>query len=156
ALAGVFQGNVYIEGSGATFTPALGVGGDANIAGTLSVTGPIHKFGGGFRIDHPTDPANKYLTHSFVESPDRKNVYDGVAVLDAKVEAAVKLAVWFQALTRDFRYQLTAIGAPGPNLHIARGVAGNLFKIAGGKPKMKVSWQVTGIRKDRWAQKNRI
>ncbi len=27
------------------------------------------------KIDHPLDPANKYLYHSFVESPDEKNIY---------------------------------------------------------------------------------
>jgi hypothetical protein len=30
------------------------------------------------------------------------------------------------------------------------------FKIAGGTSGMKVSWQVTGIRKDSWANANRI
>jgi len=43
--------------------------------------------GGSFKIDHPLDPANKFLYHSFVESPDMKNVYDGVVTLDAKGEA---------------------------------------------------------------------
>jgi hypothetical protein len=30
---------------------------------------------------------------------------------------------WFGALNKDFRYQLTAIGAPGPNLHIAEEIS---------------------------------
>jgi hypothetical protein len=30
------------------------------------------------------------------------------------------------------------------------------FKIAGGNSGMKVSWQITGIRKDPWANANRI
>jgi len=85
-----------------------------------------------------------------------KNVYDGVVVLNAKGEASVKLPPWFEALNRDFRYQLTAIGVPGPNLHIAKGISKSSFTIAGGRPKMKVSWQVTGIRKDRWANNNRV
>jgi hypothetical protein len=71
------------------------------------------------KIDHPLDPANKYLSHSFVESPDMKNVYDGVVVLDYNGEAVIDLPDWFAALNKDFRYQLTAIGAPGPNLYIA-------------------------------------
>lgn len=66
------------------------------------------------------------------------------------------MPAWFEALNGDFRYQLTPIGAAAPNLHIARGMARNVFRIAGGRPGMKVSWQVTGIRKDRWAKKNRI
>ena len=39
---------------------------------------------GGFKIDHPLDLENKYLNHSFVESPDMKNLYDGVVTADAK------------------------------------------------------------------------
>ena len=87
---------------------------------------------------------------------DMKNVYDGVATLNSKGEATVKMPRWFEALNRDFRYQLTAIGASAPNLHIAKGISKNTFSIAGGKPKMKVSWQITGIRKDRWAEQNRV
>jgi hypothetical protein len=124
--------------------------------GPVFVVGYLTKAGGGFKIDHPTDPANKYLSHSFVESPDMKNVYDGVVELSAKGEATVRLPNWFEALNRDFRYQLTAIGGPAPNLHIAQGVRRNTFKIAGGKHRMKVSWQVTGIRQDQWAEKNRV
>jgi hypothetical protein len=98
-----------------------------------------------------------------------KNVYDGVVVLDNKGEAEIDLPDWFGALNKDFRYQLTAIGAPGPNLHIAEEISdatttnysnssssniknnNSRFKIAGGTSGMKVSWQVTGIRKDPWA-----
>jgi hypothetical protein len=85
-----------------------------------------------------------------------KNVYDGVAQLDGAGEAWVDLPEWFELLNRDFRYQLTAIGAPGPNLYIAEEIAGNRFKIAGGEPGMKVCWLVTGIRQDRYAQAHRI
>jgi hypothetical protein len=37
--------------------------------GLVSITGLLSKGGGGFRIDHPLDPASKILYHSFVESP---------------------------------------------------------------------------------------
>ena len=119
--------------------------------GNVNVHGAITKSGGSFKIDHPLDPANKYLYHSFVESPDMKNIYDGVATLDGKGEAVVSLPAWFEALNKDFRYQLTAIGAPGPNLHIAQELANNRFRIGGGTQGMKVSWQITGIRHDAWA-----
>ena len=56
----------------------------------------------------------------------------------------MNLPDYFQAFNGDFRYQLTAIGAPGPNLYIAEEISGNRFKIAGGKAGSKVSWQVTG------------
>jgi hypothetical protein len=84
------------------------------------------------------------------------NIYNGVVVLNAKGEVSVNLPDYFQALNSDFRYQLTAIGAPGPNLYIAEEVSGNQFKIAGGKPGAKVSWQVTGVRQDAYAKAHRI
>jgi hypothetical protein len=144
----------------------------AYLDGRVYIRGPLSKPGGSFKIDHPLDPANKYLCHSFVESPDMKNVYDGIVALDDKGEAKIELPDRFSALNKDFRYQLTAIGAPGPNLYIAEEISGtttkkhgsydekksngNSFKIAGGTSGMKVSWQVTGIRKDAWANANRI
>lgn len=134
--------------------------GATNIAGffdgDLETTGNLSKASGTFKIDHPLDPENKYLYHSFVESPDMMNVYNGNVILDANGEAIVEMDDWFQPLNRDFRYQLTAIGAPGPNLYIAEKIANNRFKIAGGTPGTEVSWQVTGIRKDPYANQNRI
>jgi hypothetical protein len=126
-----------------------------DFAGNLRVSGTVFKGGGGFKIDHPLHPANKYLTHSFVESPDMKNIYDGVAVLDANGEAIVELPEWFAALNRDVRYQLTCIGDYAP-VYIARKIQDNSFKIAGGKPEMEVSWQVTGVRQDAWACAHRF
>lgn len=124
--------------------------------GRVVVTSILSKGGGSFKIDHPLDPENKYLSHSFVESPDMKNIYDGTVLLDANGEAYVILPHYFEALNRNYRYQLTAIGASAPGLYIAEEISGNRFKIAGGKPNMKVSWQVTGIRKDPFAENNRI
>jgi hypothetical protein len=146
-------------GNGITATAGSGGAGDGlagRFNGDVEITGNLSKGGGSFKIDHPLDPENKYLYHSFVESPDMKNIYDGNVALDKNGEAVVRLPAWFQALNRDFRYSLTAIGVPGPNLFIAEEVDDNRFKIAGGTPGMKVSWQVTGIRQDPYANKNRI
>jgi len=85
-----------------------------------------------------------------------KNIYDGVVSLDTNGEAVVEMPEWFGALNRDFRYLLTALGAPMPTLYIAEEMANNRFKISGGMAGMKVSWQVTGTRQDAWANKNRI
>jgi len=135
-------------------------GGTENYAGyfngDVEVTGILTKGGGSFKIDHPLDPENKYLVHSSVESPDMMNVYNGNVILDAGGEAVVALPEWLETLNRDFRYQLTAIGEPGPNLHIAEEIAGNSFRIAGGTPGMKVSWLVSGIRQDPLANAQRI
>jgi hypothetical protein len=82
------------------------------------------------------------------------NVYNGNATLDENGEVWVQLPDYFEALNRDFRYQLTPIGGPGPNLYIAEEIQDNRFKIAGGEPGLNVSWQVTGIRDDASARAN--
>jgi hypothetical protein len=160
--AGLFVGSagedgVHVQsagGNGVFVGPAVDWAG--MFMGRVYVGGALTKVGGGFKIDHPLAPENKYLNHSFVESPDMMNVYNGNVTLDANGEAWVELPAWFEALNQDFRYQLTPIGAPGPNLYIAEEVKDNSFKIAGGTPGMRVSWQVTGIRHDPWAETNRI
>jgi hypothetical protein len=103
---------------------------------------------GTFVIDDPIDPKNKLLFHSFVESPDMKNIYDGIAILDGTGGAFVILPAYFEALNKDFRYQLTPLGQAMPTLHIAQEESGNEFLIAGGVPGGKVSWMITGIRHD--------
>ncbi len=140
-----------------TFTKSTTVTGTVNVVGTLS------KGSGTFAIDHPLDPKNKLLYHSFVESPDVMNIYDGIAVLDENGEATIVLPDYFLALNKDFRYLATPIGAAMPNLHIAAGVHrrawlfGNIeVTIAGGVAGGKVSWQVTGVRQDPFILANPI
>jgi hypothetical protein len=122
--------------------------------GRTHVQGTLSKTGGSFLIDHPQDPANKTLEHSFVEGPERLNVYRGNVVLDANGQATVRLPRYFRALNRDYSYQLTAVGAQAPGLYVAREIERNSFAIAGGVPGQKVCWQVTGARQDAWAQAN--
>lgn len=135
---------------------AAAITGNVIVAGSVQVTGNLSKGGGSFKIDHPLDPQNKYLYHSFVESPDMKNIYDGVVTTDANGRAVIELPDWFEALNQDFRYQLTAIGAAAPGLYVARKIEGNHFEIAGALPNMEVSWQVTGVRHDAYANRHRI
>ena len=122
--------------------------------GNSTFEGYITKSGGGYRVDHPSDPANKLLNHCFVESPEMKNVYDGVVVLDDQGNAEITMPVYFEAANSDFRYQLTGMGAAMPNLHVASEVSQGKFSVAGGVAGMKVSWQVTGVRADKWALAN--
>jgi hypothetical protein len=129
--------------------------GDVQITGNLDITGSVSKGGGSFKIDHPLDPENRYLYHSFVESPDMKNIYDGNAVTDENSEAIITLPDYFEALNKDFRYQLTVIGQFAQAI-VAEKIKGNRFKIRTSAPGIEVSWQVTGIRQDAWANKNRI
>jgi hypothetical protein len=124
--------------------------GNAQFNGNLTVGGTKS-----FRINHPLDPEKKYLYHAAVESPDMKNIYDGVVTLGAKGSSIVKLPGYFEALNKDFRYQLTCIGGSAP-VYVAREIRNNRFVIAGGRPGLKVSWQVTGIRHDAYANAHRM
>ncbi len=124
-------------------------------SGDTHVNGTLTKAAGSFKIDHPLDPAGMYLSHSFVESPDMMNVYNGNVILNGAGEATVVLPDYFDALNRDFRYQLTCIGGFAP-VYVAEEITGNSFRVAGGDPGMKVSWMVTGIRQDKYAEEHRI
>lgn len=123
--------------------------------GNAHVNGTLSKAAGSFKIDHPLDPDHKWLSHSFVESPDMMNVYNGNVVLDADGAATIDLPDYFSELNKDFRYQLTPIGAHAP-VYIASRVKNNRFGIAGGTAGLEVSWQVTGIRQDAYAKAHPI
>jgi hypothetical protein len=125
----------------------------AYLVGKAHVTGNLTKGGGGFLVDHPSDPANRTLEHSFVEAPERLNVYRGSVTLTSQGTANVRLPRYYEALNRDHHVQLTPVGAPAPSLHVAQEVANGRFAIAGGGPGQKVYWQVTGARQDAWAQR---
>lgn len=144
---------VYGEGFGTQSKAAV-------FQGKVDVVGTLTKSGGSFRIDHPLDPANKFLSHSFVESPDMMNVYNGNVTTDGAGYATITMPEWFQALNRDFRYQLTVIDTTDSNdftqAKIVRPIAGNQFTLRTSRPGTTVSWQVTGIRHDPWANANRI
>ncbi|RFA09056.1 hypothetical protein B7R54_07325 [Subtercola boreus] len=143
------DGNYAIFAKATAPAYAVFAQGNAHVNGTLS------KAAGSFRIDHPLDPDNKWLSHSFVESPDMMNVYNGNVTTDGSGNATIDLPSYFSALNRDFRYQLTVIGTFAQAI-VSQKVDGNRFSIKTDKPKIEVSWQVTGIRKDDYAQDNPI
>ena len=123
--------------------------------GRVRVTGALQKAGGGFTVDHPSDPENKYLSHSFVESPEMLNVYSGTVTTNRDGVARVRLPAYFEALNRDFRYQLTVIGEFARAM-VSEEIQDNEFAIRTDPGRIKVCWQVTGVRKDAWAEANRI
>jgi len=129
--------------------------GDVTIVGNLTVTGTIAKGGGTFKIDHPLDPENKYLIHSFVESPDMMNIYSGNATTDTNGYVTVILPNYFEAANKDFRYQLTTIGTFAQAI-IKEKVQNNKFVIQTNQPNVEVSWQITAVRADKFANENRI
>lgn len=146
-------------GSAGVFGSAGGSAYAGKFQGNVEVSGLVSKGGGSFKIDHPLDPANKYLFHSFVESPDMMNVYNGTVTTDEKGYATVTMPDYFEALNRDFRYQLTVLDegeGAWTMARVVRKMKDNRFTIQTSQPKAEVSWQVTGIRHDNFANANRI
>lgn len=140
---------------GGAFNKAGVFQGDVQISGNLDVSGTITKSGGAFKIDHPLAPKDRYLVHSFVESPEMMNVYNGNVTTDGRGEAWVDLPDYFEALNRDFRYQLTVLGQFAQAI-VGEKIGGNRFLIRTDKPGVEVSWQVTGIRDDPYARAHRL
>jgi hypothetical protein len=140
---------------------AYGVWGQSNtghagyFSGNVNVTGTITKGTSLFRIDHPLDPENRYLLHAAVESPEQLNIYSGTVVTDTEGTAVVELPEYFEALNTDFRYQLTVIGDFARAV-VSGEVRDNRFSIATDRPEVKVSWQVSGVRQDRYARANPV
>lgn len=152
---------VFGNASGATgnnygvYGTNTGTGYAGYFSGNVKITGSISKGSGTFMIDHPLDPENKYLFHSFVESPDMLNIYNGNIVTDNNGNATIILPDYFEALNKDFKYQLTVMGTFAQAI-IADKIANNKFTIKTDKPNVEVSWQVTGVRKDKYANEHRV
>jgi hypothetical protein len=121
----------------------------------VSITGTLSKGGGGFKIDHPLDPANKYLSHSFVESPEMLNIYRGNITTDDRGEATIDLPDYFATLNRDFSYHLTIIGQMA-QAAVTTEIHDNRFTVQTDRPGVTVSWLVIGVRQDPWANANHI
>jgi len=145
--------NVSIYGSGASGTGTNWAG---YFYGDVYVLGTVSKAGDKIVLDHPLDPENKFLSHTSINSDQMTNIYHGNVILDSEGNATVIMQNWVEDANKDFRYQLTAIGAPGPNLYISKKINGNKFSISGGASGMEVSWQVTGLRNDNYAKANPI
>lgn len=134
---------------------ALYIGGDKSVdlADDLDVAGTLSKGGGSFKIDHPLKPKTHYLFHSFVESPDMLNIYKGRGKTKNK-KAIIELPDYFEALNKDFEYQLTPIRSLA-RLGVRKEVKNNKFEVMSDED-CEFSWQVMGVRKDRFAQVNPI
>jgi hypothetical protein len=153
ALGGIGSGALNAGGHGIVAIAGSGVNGASNgfagffignvrVQGDLNVTGTKN-----FKIDHPLDPENKYLSHAAIESSEVLNVYSGNVKTNKKGEAIVTLPDWFEALNKDLRYQLTVIGTFAQAI-VSDEVRNNHFTIKTNAPNVKVSWQVTGVRSD--------
>lgn len=93
-----------------------------------------------FNIDHPLDPDNKTLRHFSIESNEVLNLYRGTATFDNNGSTTITLPKYFNAINKDFSYQLTPVGAAMPNLFIKNKVNTNgEFTISGGANNKEVS-----------------
>jgi hypothetical protein len=147
----------YHLGTGSTpaiFTSSTSLspssGNSLQVVGNANVTATFTAHTKSFKIDHPLDPEHEYLTHSVIESPDMMNLYNGTVTTDKRGLATVILPHYFEALNRDFHYQLTPIGQFAQAM-VAQEIKGNRFVVKTNKPGVEVSWQVTGVRHDRYA-----
>ncbi len=139
---------VYGYATGNSLTNWAGYfAGDVNVTG--SVVSPVKIT----KLDHPLDPENKYLQHSAIESSEMLNSYSGNVVLDASGQATVTLPNWFEAINTDYRYQLTCVGGYA-QVYVASEIENGAFRIAGGTPGLKVSWEVKALRADAYAKAN--
>jgi hypothetical protein len=120
-------------------------------AGNLTIPGTLTAANKNFKIDHPLDPANKYLVHTSIESSEMMNIYSGNVTTDSQGEATVQLPEWFEALNTDFRYQLTVVGQFAQAI-VARKIANHQFAIKTNARDVEVSWQVAGVRQDAYAK----
>ena len=131
--------------------------GDTNLGyagyffGDVDIDGTLYANTKDFKIDHPLDPANRYLVHASVESSEMMNIYTGNVVTDELGLATIKLPDWFEAENADFRYQLTTIGRDA-HAWIAKKVLNGSFQIATNATNVEVSWQITAIRQDAYAK----
>jgi hypothetical protein len=116
--------------------------------GDVHITGALSKGSGTFLIDHPLDPENRLLSHSFVESPENLLIYRGKVRLDTDGQAVVEMPEYFRALTDESEatIHLTSMGRPF--------LTGYEWKSDGasftayGEPGREVSWMVMADRDD--------
>ena len=97
-------------------------------------------------------------THNEVNVPagsvtDVRNTYNGNVFTDEEGKATVILPVSVEESNRDFRYQLTVIGQFAQAI-IAEELKNHRFTIKTSVPRVKVSWEVIGIRKGNDGDKN--
>src|SRR5262245_56796094 len=135
-------------------TKGNGIHGSAPGPSPNATAGPFAgKFDGHVRISGHLYVGNTLIAHPLLINAPIV-VASGVADLNSNGEAVVALPAQVAAMHMNFRYQLTAIGGPAPNLHIAQEIRAGKFRIAGGASRQKVSWQLGGELKARVAGKH--
>ena len=136
-----------------------GTGRAALFEGDVHINGTISKLGGMFVIDHPLDPENRILSHSFVESPERTNIYKGRAKL-VNGDVIIDLPSYFDALNHPEGREiiLTCVNGWSP-LYLDGEIKNNRFVVKTtkiGDLNQEFSWVIYGVRNDKYARENPI
>lgn len=107
-----------------------------------------------FVIDHPFDPANKYLKHFCAEGPEPKNIYDGEITTDAKGWATVELPDYFTTINKNPKIQLTVEDSSEDFVMVKSvgGIKDGTFRLRTSKGGVKVYWEVKAVRNDAWVK----
>ncbi len=135
-----------LAGSGITVSYGVYANGNLGSSGTKS-----------FRIDHPSDPLNRYLLHYSSESPEPQNFYSGTVETDAAGYAWVDLPDYFEEINKDFKYQLTPVNEADDAfvmVMVTRKIQANRFQVRASKPGAEVSWRVEATRNDAYCRQN--
>ena len=92
-----------------------------------------------------------------IESDEMLNVYTGNVTTDVNGYAEVQLEDWMNALNTDFRYQLTVMDKSFAQAIIWEQIdTKGKFMIKTDLPNIQVSWMVSGVRQDTWANDHRL
>ena len=153
------DGGFFTGGNSSSFGDGLqaiaGSGGiAANFKGNVTITGNLMAGSKNFKIDHPLDPANKYLVHASIESSEMMNIYTGNVTTDAqgKPRATARLVRGAQ-----HGLPLSVDGdRPVRAGHLSGEDQNHEFQIRTSVPNVKVSWQITGVRQDAYAKAHPI
>ncbi len=141
-------GNIQLN-SNTSVTGNANVSGNANVTGNLNVSGTKN-----FLIEHPTQ-TDKYLVHAAIESNEVLNQYSGNVMTNAEGLTTITLPDYFNDINVDFRYQLTIIGASFARAIVFEEInKNNQFTIKTDEPNIKVSWQVTAKRNDKYLREH--
>jgi hypothetical protein len=145
------------NGSTAPETLRITSGGQVSVPGSLAVVGNVSKGGGTFLIDHPLDPDNKNLIHSFIEGPNCDLLYRGRVKLSkgraqVDVDVAAKMTRGtFAALTQNVDFFITnATGNAKVRVEDIAAVKTGRFSIVADDPNSNdtVMWLVIAERAD--------
>jgi hypothetical protein len=143
---------IYVTGGNGSNSSGPDEGFSAVFRQGIRVDGTVTNSAQNIKIDHPADPANKYLVHASVASSEQMNIYSGNVTTDELGIATVTLPAWFQDLNADFRYQLTVVGGRFAQAIVSKEIDHNQFTVSTNATGVKVSWQVTAVRQDAYAK----